>query len=110
MLQVRKPNELRKILFWDDQPGKRPQDFVRSDVPVDARTLIVQALRNGRESACYKGWANCRICNAMLGSCDLEGYGFVWPSKAEHYLVEHNVWTPGCAALLAAIQGQHHAQ
>jgi hypothetical protein len=45
------------------------------------------------------GWASCRICGANLGSRDLTAFGFVWPEKAEHYIVAHDVWTPECTQL-----------
>ena len=47
-----------------------------------------------------KGWAECRLCGAQLGSMDLTRFGYVWPEKAEHYVVEHDVWTPECSAIL----------
>ena len=47
------------------------------------------------------GWANCRICDANLGSGDLTAFGHVWPEKAEHYVLKHAVWTPACEAILA---------
>jgi hypothetical protein len=49
------------------------------------------------------GWASCRLCGANLGSRDMTAFGFVWPEKAEHYVVVHDVWTPECAALLKAV-------
>ena len=92
-----------RILFWGDKPGERPHDFVREDIPRGDRQRLAQALRTGREVASYRGWANCRICGAHLGSRDMGGRGFVWPEKADHYLIEHDVWTPGCQALFDAL-------
>ena len=46
------------------------------------------------------GFANCRICGANLGSRDVTAFGFVWPEKAEHYILDHDVWTPDCMRLL----------
>lgn len=90
----------RKILFWEHTPGMRPQDFVRDDVPREKREMLARTLANGRRGVTYRGWAACRICGKNLGSSDLHGHGFVWPEKAEHYVLEHDVWTPGCDALL----------
>src|SRR5262249_35450515 len=33
-------------------------------------------------------------------SMDLTRFGFVWPEKAEHYVLAHDVWTPECSALV----------
>jgi hypothetical protein len=49
------------------------------------------------------GWASCRICGAQLGSMDLTRFGFVWPEKAEHYVVAHDVWTPECSEILRRV-------
>jgi hypothetical protein len=89
-----------RILFWGENPGQRPQDFVRGDVPAAARVAVSNILRAGDEVASYRGWAECRICGAHLGSRDVGKGGFVWPEKAEHYIETHGVWTPGCQRLL----------
>lgn len=124
----------KKILFWDElagelQPlldllgvvpgGKRngqPRDHVRQDVPWDDRETLAKALRRrglsdvaagypgGDVLMGYMGWANCRICGAKLGTCDLFGYGFIWPEMAEHYILTHKVWTSDCDEMLAAVR------
>ncbi len=116
----------RRILFWSEmdvtllgglfklfgQPQRRPQDFARTDIPYDDRIIVAKALElrssmnpNGGEVlTSYYGTANCRICNLELGSRDLFGHGFVWPEKAEHYVMNHKVWTPDCDSLLTAVR------
>jgi hypothetical protein len=95
--------EDRKILFWEHVPGQRPQDFVQHDIPRGKRAQLAAVLRRGALGLSYRGWAECRMCGERLGSADLHGLGFVWPQKAEHYVLEHDIWTPGCDALYAAI-------
>lgn len=92
-----------KILFWEHVPGQRPQDFVRHDIPRGKRAQLAAVLARGVIDLRYMGWADCRICGARLGTSDLHGLGFMWPEKAEHYVLEHDVWTPGCDALYEAI-------
>jgi hypothetical protein len=85
--------------------GRKPQDHVRRDVPAWARQALALVLQRGADvhpGVQAKGWANCRICGAQLGSGDLTAFGHVWPEKAEHYILTHGVWTPGCEALLQA--------
>jgi len=111
------------LLFWDDKvdgglgqildflgvvPGGRrygqPKDHVRNDVPRSDREELARALQSGDVLMSYLGWADCRICGARLGTQDLFGHGFVWPQKAEHYVLVHGVWTRECDDLLAALR------
>jgi hypothetical protein len=119
----------KRILFWREKlPAPdmgafigallgikalpRPQDFIRNDIPYDDRQTVAKALAlrstmnptGGEVLMGYMGWSDCRICNERLGTRDLFGYGFIWPEKAEHYILNHNVWTPDCDALLAAVR------
>lgn len=89
----------RKILFWQHVPGQRPQDFVRHDIPRGKREQLAAILQRGNLGESYSGSAECRICRGMLGSADVHGLGFTWPEKADHYVLKHDVWTPGCDAL-----------
>jgi hypothetical protein len=90
----------REILYWSS--SRRPQDFVRTDVSQQERARLASILANGKRVEAYMGFANCRICGIELGTQDLGGCGFVWPEKAEHYILAHGVWTPGCTELLRA--------
>ncbi len=116
----------KRILFWSDSaepwttmltswfgvPQVQPWDFVRKDIPYDDRRVVARALdlrstmnpTGGEILMGYFGIANCRICKAPLGSRDLFGHGFVWPEKADHYVLNHNVWTPDCDELLMAVR------
>jgi hypothetical protein len=100
------PSHLRPLLYWGTDFGERPQDFVDARTLSWARDAIVFVLKNGVDAhpgIQAKGWAECRICGAQLGSMDLTRFGFVWPEKADHYLTEHEVWTPECGELLSAV-------
>ena len=121
----------KPLLFWDEKvdgglgqlldffgvvPGGRkygqPKDHVRRDVPrVDredlARALQLRSAANptgGDVMMSYMGWADCRICAERLGTRDFFGHGFVWPEKADHYVIVHGVWTKECGELLAALR------
>ncbi len=90
----------KRILFWSEK--HRPHDFAYINVGPTQRGELAAILAKGVEVEAWKGNANCRICARMLGSLDVGSHGFVWPERAEHYVLEHGVWTSGCQALLAA--------
>lgn len=97
------PAHLRPMMYWGDQVGERPQDFIYRGVPAWQRDALVFILQNGVDAhpgIQAKGWANCRICGNQLGSMDLTRFGFVWPEKADHYVRAHRIWTPECTELL----------
>lgn len=117
----------KRILFWDEpalgtlapllsflnvKPRGQPSSFVRRDIPWEDREQLGKALvvRNqsnpwgGDILESYLGSANCRMCGITLGSRDLFGYGFIWPERAEHYILDHNVWTPDCTEMLHAVR------
>lgn len=115
--------EGKMLLYWDDQvggglgklldvlgvvPGGRrygqPRDHVRGNVPRADREEVAAALKAGQVRLSYMGWAECRICGEKLGTRDFFGHGFVWPERAEHYVLEHDVWTKGCDELLAMLR------
>lgn len=121
----------KRILFWDDeacgplQPlldalgglfrghvRGQPRDHVRPDIPWDDRTQLSRALAirppagtiGGDVLMSYLGWASCRMCGRQLGTRDLFGHGFVWPEGAQHYVLDHQVWTPDCDEMLAVVR------
>jgi hypothetical protein len=120
----------KRLLFWDDQAGAlqpildflgvvpggktygQPKDHVRRDVPWDDRETVGKALQlrstmnptGGDVLMGYMGFAECRICGERLGTRDFFGHGFVWPEKADHYVLVHSVWTKECDELLAAVR------
>ena len=118
----RLPTAGTPLLFWDEQAGElqplldmlgvvpggrrygQPKDHVRHDVPRQAREELAGTLEQGNVLMTYRGSAACRICGARLGSQDLFAHGFVWPQKAEHYVLVHDVWTKECDALLATLR------
>lgn len=111
----------KQLLFWDGPAGQlqpvldalgvvprglhgQPRDHVRRDVPRQDREELARALEGGTVLKRYRGLASCRICGELLGSQDLIGHGFVWPQRASHYVLVHDVWTPECAEMLSAIR------
>lgn len=128
----------KNILFWkdNDEPIAAhmlhalfgvlgypdPREFIRHDIPDEDRLTVALALRlrtaleaaqnlpGGDVAMAYMGLANCRICNAKLGSRDVYGYGFIWPERADHYIVLHKVWTPDCDTFLAAVRAENRAR
>lgn len=85
-------------------PGIQPKNCVRKNISQADRDELAKALVAGSTIESYFGYANCRICGLELGCKDLGGWGFMWPDKAEHYILVHDVWTPGCSRLLAAVR------
>jgi hypothetical protein len=131
MLRDLPPATGKRLLFWDEKvdgglgkvldflgvvPGGRkygqPQDRVRSDVGRTDRQELARALQlrsllnptGGDVLMGYMGAADCRICGVKLGTRDFFGHGFVWPERAEHYVLVHNVWTDECAEMLAMVR------
>ncbi len=127
----------KRILFWDDEPGGplrplldalgglfgvreygQPRDHVRVDVPSEDREELSRALQpwgtmnptGGDVLTNAFGHATCRVCGEELGSKDLFGHGFVWPEKADHYVLAHRVWTPGCDEMLAVLRQVRRGQ
>lgn len=125
------PGTGKRLLFWDEKvggglghlldalgvvPGGRkygqPSDHVRNDVPWADREELARALQlqstmnptGGDVLMGYMGWADCRMCKERLGTRDLFGYGFVWPEKADHYVLVHKVWTKECDEMLVAVR------
>jgi hypothetical protein len=80
------------ILFWTE--AHRPQDFVNKDIPLARRVEVANHLEQGRKLNQYRGFAGCRICGERLGTYDKGDGVYVWPEKAEHYVLEHDVWLP----------------
>lgn len=92
--------DLIVILGTGRRPDPQPQQCVRTTIPRERRVAAADVLAAGAVIERYFGHANCRICGVELGSADLGGHGFVWPEKAEHYVLEHDVWVPGLDRLL----------
>jgi len=130
MMRAPGPDAGKRLLFWDELAGElqplldllnvvpggrkhgQPKDHIRDDVPWADREELGRALQlrttmnpmGGDVLMGYMGRANCRICDEELGSRDLFGYGFVWPEKADHYVLVHKVWTQECGEMLAAVR------
>ena len=122
MRPPRLPTAGTPLLFWDEQAGElqplldmlgvvpggrrygQPSIHVRHDVPHDKRQELARALQDGNVLMTYRGCAACRICGVRLGSQDLFGHGFVWPQKAEHYVLVHDVWTKECDEMLTTVR------
>jgi hypothetical protein len=129
MMRALGPDAGKRLLFWDELagelqpldllgvvPGSRrhgqPKDHIRDDVSWADREELGRVLQlrttmnptGGDVLMSYMGWANCRICKERLGIRDFFGYGFMWPEKADHYVLIHKVWTKECDEMLAAIR------
>lgn len=116
------PGAGKRLLFWDELAGElqplldllgvvpggrrygQPKDHVRTDIHRSAREELARALHDGDVLMSYLGWADCRMCKEQLGTRDFFGHGFVWPEKAEHYILAHDVWTPECNEMLATVR------
>lgn len=83
--------------------GRNPQEWVIRTVDRESRELVGNALAQGKVLMRFMGYAECRLCGRQLGSADLYGFGFIWPEKAEHYVLDHDVWTPECNELYAEL-------
>ena len=120
----------KKLLYWDELAGElqpllnllgvnlrgsrygQPKDYIRPDVPWQDREELARALQErssmnqagGDTLMSYFGYATCRICGAQLGSKDMFGHGFVWPEGADHYVINHKVWTRECDEMLVAVR------
>lgn len=96
----------REILYWSDDV--QPQAFAgRATSAASGDVLLaISVLRSGAPLRAWAGWADCRICGKALGSRDMGALGFVWPERAEHYLEEHEVWTPDLDELVAAARNR----
>ncbi len=91
-----------RLLFWSAKSP--PQRYIRPEVPPADRTALIDALRGGRKVAYFMGWARCRICAKPLGTADMLVCEMVYPERADHYLSEHDVWTPECDELLRRLR------
>lgn len=89
-------------LFTGRIPNLQPKDCITNRVTLRKRQIVGKLLAAGEPIKAYMGHAHCRICGVELGYRDLAGYGFTWPERAEHYVLEHDVWTPDCDRLFAA--------
>ena len=123
----------KPLLYWDSKidgdlgcildflgvvPGGKkygqPRNHVRSNISAADRTALASALQlrsaanpgGGDVFMSYMGWADCRMCGEQLGTRDFFGHGFVWPEKADHYVLVHGVWTKECDDLLAVIRSR----
>lgn len=86
-------------MFTGAMPNIQPKDCVRRD-PRARRDLVAKLLASGKVIESYFGYAECRMCGAQLGSRDFGGWDHLWPEKAEHYVLEHDVWVPGLDRLI----------
>jgi hypothetical protein len=94
-------------------PPNEPKHHIRPGIPRADREALAVALASGKKAESYFGYAECRICSSSeigavrrteIGCADLYGWGYIWPAGAEHYILEHDVWTPDCTRLLAAVR------
>lgn len=94
-----------KVFFWGHDGVGEPKDYIKSELTFEQKQLAI-TLARGQIVEVYRGMAQCRICNRILGCADLVGHGFTWPEMAEHYIIRHSVWPPGADELLTAAFGR----
>lgn len=100
--------ETKKILYWSDE--KNPNNFVGKAKNEDPRKVgvVISELKQGVILEQYLGFAECRICptrRLLSGAC-LTGYGYRWPARAEHYIIDHGVWLPELDEFYHAVQNK----
>ena len=101
-------NDKPRLLYWSG--SSPPHLHVREGVPEADRAAVIDALAAGQVVLRYMGYANCRICKILLGSCDMLTHGMIYPQKSEHYLESHRVWTRECDELLRRIRADRGAR
>lgn len=115
------PASKQRILFWNPRGFEyedfegcsgRPQQFEGGVDNITPETVqkAVELLQSPENKIAYRGFAECRICGKRLGTCDYEGNGFVWPEKAEHYILEHGVWVASDMEPFLAAVGISHVR
>lgn len=86
----------RALALWhglhDEWPW--PGDLVDPSWDATERAAVVEHLAAGKICNMWLGYASCRLCNCLLGTCCLTDGVWQWPQKAEHYLTEHLVRPP----------------
>jgi hypothetical protein len=100
-------NDKPRLLYWSR--WSPPRLHIRDGVPEADRATVIDALASGQVVFRYMGYANCRICRIVLGSCDMETHGMIYPQKSQHYLEKHRVWTRECDELLRCIRAERGA-
>lgn len=73
-----------KVCVWEDYWDKHEFEKRR----------VVEHLIQGCPCNKQRGWANCKICGAQLGTFERTDGDYVWPDRLEHYVIEHNVMLP----------------
>ena len=95
------PRVLNVIGYWassaegeEDSFGwPDPRDLIGLWDSAD-RKSVINYLSSGIIFRRYFGYAQCRICNGLLGSSEMTDGIWVWPEKLEHYVQAHDVLLP----------------
>jgi hypothetical protein len=80
----------KQIGFWKGKVRNCPDlRWFKSD----EYQACLKYLQAGRKHRGYKGWANCRICGACLGTYDMitPDKKWIFPEEYDHYLTEHKL-------------------
>jgi hypothetical protein len=98
---VHPPRLLNLIGYWasgaerqEESPGwPDPKDLI-GNWDFAHRRSVVKYLSSGITFRRYLGFAQCRICDASLGSDEMTDGTWAWPQGLEHYVQAHNVLLP----------------
>jgi hypothetical protein len=88
---------MRAIGYWcnnhhADLPD--PRNYIDLGWDQTERDAVIQHLKNGKPTAFWRGWSNCRICGKNNGSYCLSDGTYIWPGGFAHYLEDHGVKPP----------------
>jgi hypothetical protein len=101
---VTAPSSAKRMGFWKERRGSfRRQDHRRrmaaeveatrgimTQEQIDACMVYMGA---AMKCAAYLGFASCRLCGEMLGTCDMltPNKKWIFPEKWQHYILLHGV-------------------
>lgn len=98
-----------KVGFWKTHTAEECLEHVNPDWKKDNEfeyKAVLAYLDFGMVEKSAKGWANCRICKAKLGSSDMLTPDMKWrfPAMFDHYLTEHDLVPPSQPFIDSAVR------
>lgn len=93
--------QLIRVGFWTKRPEEPkedgllwPGDLVDPGWDHQLALRVVNYLMNQPVILRYRGFAFCRLCAEVVGSCDYSDGAYVWPEGFGHYVEQHRVKPP----------------